>query len=596
MSIAILAALLMIGAVAQPSVRVVVDSTTVATGEPFAVRVTASGERVSRPVIPHVEDLVINRTPSGTSQSMQIQFINGRAVTNQVHEWVYYATAKREGAITLPPISVRIDGKDYFSEEIQLTAQEPAPPQVVTPPPAPGRPQRGAAPSPPDGQKEITWDDVVLVECTVDKRRAYQGEPIQLTLSIWELQYWGLTIRYTGPRSFDMPKSEGFYALPPEQRRRVASRNRFDYEVQEFTQRLYPMRAGMLDISTWSWQGMATVMAQFGPKTHSYRLTTQPVTIEVLPLPASPPGFTGAVGRFRVQAQVSARDTEQGVPVELLLRVSGEGNPDAIGAPQLPALSWAHVSGQLSQVEPDPAGAAGFTKVFRYTLSPHEIGEHAIPPIPFCYFDPASERYRTEETRPIALRVAPPREGVYASADHPAAPQYRADIEEDIWSVKPVAGRLRIRGGSVALPTTVVVSPPLLWGGFFLFMRRRRRLLTDPEYARKYYARSRGHKRLARVAASPEPVEELYRALIEFLADACNVNAAGLTSEDVRGLLEGRGLRDEAAENLVKILRACERDRYAAAKLSPAEMDALTRAAVSCVDRLEEALLKGRAS
>lgn len=580
---------------AQPSVRVSVDSTTVFVGEPFAVRVSASGTRVGRPVIPHVDDLVFNRTPAGTSQSMQIQFINGRAATNEVHEWTYYATPKREGAITLPPISVRIDGKDYFSDELQLTAQKSPPPQVVPHVPAPGRPHGASAPDPAQGQKEVTWDDVIQVDCTVDKRRAYQGEPIQLTLSIWQLQYWGLSIRYTGPRNLEMPATEGFYALQPEQSERAASRNGFDYEVQEFTQRIYPMRPGMLEVGSWTWEGMATAMTQFGPKTHSYRLSTQPITIEVKPLPEAPPGFTGAVGRFRVQVDVAAREVEQGVPVDLFVRVSGEGNPDAIGAPAVPELPWAHVHEQLSQVEPADGGGASFTKKFRYSLTPLEIGEQSVPSIVFCYFDPSVEQYRMEESRPISLRVTPPRAGAGAQMAQAPATEARADLKEDIWSIKAGARRLRTGNTNRLASTAVVLAPPALWGGFFLLMRRQRRLRTDVEYARKYYARSRIRKRLRQVAGATEPVQELYRALIEFLADTCNVNSAGLTSNDVNKLLEERGVAAETADKLIKILRSCERDRYAAAKLSRDEVDALTHAAAACMDVLEGALRKGRA-
>jgi len=593
--IALTLACLALAAQAQPSVQVSVDSTTVFVGEPFAVRVSASGARVGRPVIPHVEELVFNRTPAGTSQSMQIQFVNGRAATNEVHEWTYYATPKREGSITLPPISVRIDGKDYFSEELQLTAEKSPPPQAVPHVPAPRRPHAGGVPDAAQTEKEVTWDDVIQVECTVDKRRAYQGEPLQLTLSIWQLQYWGLSVRYTGPRNLEMPSTEGFYALQPEQEERRASRNGFDYEVQEFTQRIYPMRSGMLEIGPWTWEGMATAMTQFGPKTHSYRLSTQPITIEVLALPEAPPGFTGAVGRFRVQVEIPVKEIEQGVPVDFMVRVSGEGNPDAIGSPVMPELSWAHVHEQLSEVNPDCKGGPSFTKSFRYTLTPLEIGGQSLPSISFCYFDPAAERYRTEDSRPIAVRVIPPSGNASVAAAPTPVAQTQADMKEDIWSIKAAGGSLRKGNGGALAPAVVALAPPVLWSGFLLFMRQQRRLRTDADYARRYYARSRIRKRLRQIAGAADPVQELYRALIEYLGDTCGLNSAGMTSADVRKLLEERGVANESGETLVKILRSCERDRYAAAKLSKDELDALTHAAVSCMDVLEGALRKGAA-
>jgi len=154
---------------------------------------------------------------------------------------------------------------------------------------------------------------------------------------------------------------------------------------------------------------------------------------------------------------------------------------------------------------------------------------------------------------------------------------------------------LRKGNGGALEPAVVALAPPVLWSGFLLFMRQQRRLRTDADYARRYYARSRIRKRLRQIAGAADPVQELYRALIEYLGDTCGLNSAGMTSADVRKLLEERGVANESGETLVKILRSCERDRYAAAKLSKDELDALTHAAVSCMDVLEGALRKGAA-
>lgn len=587
-------------AVAQPSVTVRVDSTAVRTGEPFALYVAASGERVGRPVIPHVEGLVINRTPSGTSQSTQIQFINGRASTNQVNEWTYFATAKRDGEIVIPPITVKIDGKDISSNELRITASAAPPPQAI---PAPqqrpggrGRPRQTTQAPPPQPQQpanEPTWDDVVIIECDVDKRRVYQGEPVVLTLSIWELQLWGLTVRYTGPRNLTMPSSEGFYATTPQRVDRSAQRKGFDYQVVEHTQRLYPMRSGKLQIDSWAWEGVASAITQLGPQSHSYQLATPSIAVDVQPLPEPPPDFSGAVGRFRIQAQLKGQTVEQGVPTDLVLRIDGEGNPDAIAAPALPALPWAHISGPATQVQSQDQSGASFIKEFSYSLTPLEAGEFTIPPTQLCYFDPAAESYKTDATREIKLTARPGQAPTLAQAEPaPAAPAGTA-AEENIRSIR--VGRTRLRTGTQSnlVSTATVIAPPALWCGFLVFMRRLRRLQTDERYARDYYARSKSRKRLNRMANSAEPVQELYRALVDFLADKYGVTAAGMTSSDARQLLESHGTPEDLILNVDRVLRACERDAYAAIKLNPEEIQALAHAAVACMDRLE-ARLRGR--
>lgn len=585
---------------AQPSVTVRVDGTAVRTGEPFALHVAASGERVGRPVIPHVEGLVINRTPSGQSQSMQIQFINGQAATNQVYEWTYFATAKHDGEIVIPPISVKIDGKDIASQEVRITAAPAPPPQALSPPQqrpsARGRPYQPA--QPPQQQqpaKEPTWDDVVMIECDVDKRRVYQGEPIVLTLSIWQLQLWGLTVRYTGPRNLTMPSSEGFYATTPQRQERSAQRNGFDYQVEEYTQRLYPMRSGQLQIGSWAWDGMASAITQLGPQSHSFQLTTPSITIDTKALPEPPPNFSGAVGHFRIQEQVKGQVIEQGVPVDLVLRVEGEGNPDAIAAPALPALDWAHVSGPATQVQSQDQAGASFAKDFLYAMTPLEAGEFTIPPTQFCYFDPAAETYKTGATREIKLAVRPGQAPTLTQTQETVMPVVDPAAEETIRSIRVADTRLRKRPQTGLLVTVPVLAPPMLCGGFLVFVRRRRRLQTDERYARDYYARSKSRKRLSRMADSSDPVQELYRALADFLADKYGAVAAGMTSSDARRLLESHGVPEELIQSVDRVLHACERDAYAAIKLQPDEIQALAHAAVSCMDQIEDQLRRRRA-
>ena len=585
-----------IAAQAQPAVTVRVESTAVHVNEPFALRISASGERVGRPVIPHVEGLVINRTPAGTSQSMQIQFVNGQAATNQVYEWTYYATAKREGELVIPPVSVKIDGQDVQSQEIRLTASAAPAPQAIPQPQAPsprgqGRPYQSVTqPQQPSG--EPTWDDTVLVECTVDKRRVYQGEPIALALSIWELQLWGLSIRYTGPRNLSMPSSEGFYATTPQRAERLAQRKGFDYQVEEYTQRLYPMRSGQLQIGAWVWEGLASAITQMGPRSHEFQLSTSPITIDVQPLPEAPAGFNGAVGRFRIQAQMQNQGIEQGVPADLTLRIDGDGNPDAIGAPDLPALEWAHVSGPSTDVQGVDQAGVSFVKNFRYSLTPLQAGDFAIPPVPFCYFDPAAKKYVTEETRVLNVSVQPGQVPTIGPSPEQPAPAPVTAPEDNIRTIHVGKERLRARPGSAAA-TLVLLAPPFFYGGFFLFMKRLRRLQTDARFARDYYARSKSRKRLEGMAHAVDPVQELYRALIEFLADKFNVTAAGMTSRDARQLLESKAVAPELIEGVDKILRACERDAYAAGKLNREEISALAHAAVSSMDRIEHWTRKG---
>ncbi|MFP4499936.1 MAG: BatD family protein [Candidatus Hydrogenedentota bacterium] len=587
-----------------------VESTRVTAGKAFPVTVTAAGTRVGRPIIPHVQGLVINRTPASTSRSIQVEFRNGRSNTVEQHTWVYYATAQSPGEITLPPIQVRIDGKTYKTDPIPLTAEKQSPgggqqrqPRSGRPgvagrgeqgEPGAGQPRQPGSTRPQDGtqDREPTWDDVVFVESMVDKREVYQGEALTLTVRVGELNIGGVKIR--GPRNVSMPESAGFYSQPVDQQETTLERNGFPYRVHVLEQQLFAMRTGRLEIGRFRFAGVARAWTNGGGlDTRQFDLDTEPIYVDVRPLPNPPKNFSGAVGRFRIVADMPQRDLEQGLPVELRLRVTGQGNPDAIGEPALPAMPWAHVSGPRKDVTGRGSGGNTLTKTFTYTLTPLEPGEYTVPPVRFVYFEPKAGGYRTDDTPPMQVRVA--RGELPETLPEQTATTTPEGPAQDIWSIKRNAGGLgSARGGGLA-SAAVLVAPPALWGVFLAFFRRQRRLQHDTRYARNYRARAKSRERLRRMETAEEPVQELYRAVTGFLADKFNVEGAGMTSRDAARLLEDAQAPPEVTQGFVKALRACERERYAKTQLSQEEVNALAHAAVAHMDSLDTHLRGGRA-
>ena len=167
-------------------------------------------------------------------------------------------------------------------------------------------------------------------------------------------------------------------------------------------------------------------------------------------------------------------------------------------------------------------------------------------------------------------------------------------LGEDLATILTGAGPLYSHRSGMAANAVAFALPPLAFGIFFIFLRRLRRFSEDSAYARGYFALSRARKRLLEAATEPEPAEALGKALTGFLADKLDCNEAGLTSQDVRSLLEERCMAADLIEAVVKVLRACERAQYAGTRLSAEECNALTRAAEAAMDRLDAGLRGGR--
>ncbi len=579
---------------AGPQVRAYVERTTVSLNRPFIFWVEIDGSNIGQPQIPDVDGVNINRQASQTRQSIQI--INSESKT--MRSFGFYAQATKLGRLTIPPISIEVDGKTLQTEPIVLN--------VV------GSPQEAAAagtdPQSQQGQsarttrtgnageRELTWDDIALATAEVSKKDVYQGEAVQLTLELWVLRNPNLDVGSAPGQKLEYPSSEGFYAATMDATRTQKERNGLQYDVTQFHQVLYPTRSGDLTIGSWHWDGYGRYNF-FNSKELS--LNTRPIVISVKPLPeGAPPNFSGAVGSFTVKASLDSSQMTQGVPTPYVVRITGRGNPDAILAPILPKVENAQVSDPEKEVKPSVTGGEiAFEKTFTYAITPQVPGDLVVPSFDFCYFDPVAGAYKNQTVESVTATVFATNEKPATVVVSPALPDSSGHVNVigvDILPIVTEAGSLRpahaIPGGTGVL----YAVPVMAYAGVALVMRRRRRFEQDTGYARAYSAKSRSYKRLKNVAAASEPSEELFKALAGFVADKFNVPEAGMTSSDVRPLFEQRGIDPDLVDNFTRILRACERARYASARLSPEEVRALSDGAVAAMDRLEADLKRER--
>ncbi len=568
-------------AAAQVAARVGVSEVVV--GQPFDIVVKATGEQAS-PVPPQAtDDVEVARSPHQTARSMETRIVNNQIDMTRGFTWVFRATALREGTITIPPFTINVDGEQQQTEALQVTATKGAPrsPDVVQ--------RRPAQPS---------VDDVVLLETEVDKREVYQGERVRLFYRVWKLDRPGTTIRFTGGRIPAPPETQGFYAT--DIRRNVLRRERDSvrYEVEEFSRDLYPTRDGTLTIGSWNWTGIAIVPQRFAiAQRHEVVKDAAPVEVTVKPLPARPDNFSGAVGQYRATASLASNTTQQGVPVDFTVRITGRGNPAAVNAPPLPELPWAQVSGPRIDLTQSGQGDNLYDKMFVYSLVPLESGTHTVPPVAFCYFEPNTGVYRTEETAAAELAVA-------ATGDAPRLVTAGGTRAPEAGQVEILADDLQPIVTSVAALNTwrpyrvvdifVFAGPPFAFLGLSLLALRQRRFRENPDLARAHFARSNTARRLAAVPHSDAPADALYEATTHYLADKLGAHAAGMTSADARELLHARGVDETLIAGFDRVLRKCERARYASATLSPQEVRAMTDAVHEQINALDRALA-GRA-
>ncbi len=558
-------------------VRAWASAVNVTVGEPLWIYVEASGIQIELPETIELDWATIDPRTAIRSSS----FSSGHQGQRTTEKIGYLAIPTKVGAFTVPPISVRVTGRVLETQPIEVTVHN----QEI----------RAAEPDAPPPAAELTQDDLVFIKMDVDKKTAYQGEPILLTMQLWRIQNRRITSGpYRGALIYG-PATEGFFVRELEPVQYEATRGAWTYDVTETSKLLYPTRSGVLTVGVWHWEGIALVNRQSIVQRDKlyYRFDAGPIDIAVMPLPPAPAGFSGGVGKFDVVAELSPSIVTQGVPLKLRVRVEGFGNPDAIGDPALPELGWATIR------EPERellfTGVSGnpqprLDKRFTFPVTPLRPGRMVIPEFPFVYFDPELARYETRPLGPFTVDVlASEEESTYllTSPDVPAAERHVEIIAEDIRPVIDRAQSLSVRRTSAALWLIPFLVPVLGYAVLAFTHTRARRRREDVGWARSQIAHRAGMRRLQDVARSAEPADALYRALVSFIADAFNFDGAGKTSADINSELSAAGVPADLRDRTIHILRACERERYASQRHTNDEIMALLGAAESCMSAID---------
>lgn len=548
------------------TISVSTESQTFTKGVPFRVEVVIVGRDLTDIDLPEIDGASIGSRPaySGTN----IQIVNG--VRTSSVTLGYNILPERAGALVIPPFKAVVDGETVASQELRITVMD--------------------APKSDDSTARSTSGDRDLfTEIKTDKLEAYQGEPIILTMEVWIST--GAAVQYE-PTGF--PELTGFYALPRDANEgkaleRYETRNGKNYKVVPFVQILFPAQSGELRIGPWTW----SCSIAFGARQRIRDVKTDPFSITVKPLPPSPPGFSGSVGTYQISSSLSTPNTDVGVPSMLTVNVSGNGNPDAIGAPALPAIDGLYVDDPRRIEHPISTGPSG--QDFVYKITPQRPGNIEIPAIGYTYFDPETGSYQTAQTKPLVLFVRATKKEdqvVVGAGGEFKKESLGSDILDIVTSTRALGP-----AGDLTAPTIVGYGVPVLaYVAFAFVLLRQRRFANDRAFARRYGALQRATELLEEARHSKRSADALYHAVTGYIADEFNLPETGMTSAEARLFFASRQVPDDIAEPFHKILKACERARYAASELSADEVDALIQGAKTGMDRLDQFLRQGRAA
>jgi len=608
-----LAALLLAPAAAFAEVEfvAVVDKDEVGLDDTLTLTVSVSldsgakEEKLELPAAPAFQ--VLSR-----SQSQSTSFSMGGGPPSFKHARIHtlVLAPTKAGTFTIRPGTLRVGGKTYRTGAIQVTVDASRrPAQRPRPSPANpfgfpddlfGNPRDMFAD--PFGNDAPPSDSDLYVRNHVDKRKVFLGE--QITLST----YLFSQVDVSGIDNPKTPKLDDFWVEDLENPSQISGELKnidgVTYRVFLLRKRaLFPVKAGKLtidpfelDIST----GFRAIFA--GRKVHR---ASQPVTIEVQPLPpGAPTGFESPnVGQWRLSAEASPTNVKLGQPVTLKLLLEGTGNLKSVVVPKLPPIPG------LKAYEPTRSdrvstskGRFGGQRVLEYLLMPEKTGELQIPSLSFATFDPVSGSYRSDQTQPITVMVEAT-SGVTTALTGAQLP---------VGGDRPVnllGGGLRslrftpqlerpsppLFLRSFYLP--VAASPLVLWLGLVLVGAARSAFANQAPGARQRRAGSRTRKRLRKAESllaeskSEAFYSEVSRALNDYLTDKLGVSALGLTRDELNGRLARVGVSDETSARLDGVLDSCDAGRFAPGAGEQSALQRVLTEALAVMEAIESTRL-----
>ncbi|MGQ8335495.1 BatD family protein [Sunxiuqinia sp. A32] len=568
----------------------------VSVGEQFRLSFTLN-ERGTDLQLPDMSNFEVLMGPS-TSTSFSSQIINGKVTQSNSYSYTFILRAKKEGSFTIRPGSIKVDGKVYESNELDI--------QVVK-----AKASSGSQQSTQQQQSTSTASldkDDLFVKVDLDKRNVFKGEQIIATVKI----YVAPTVPITSFDDVKLPSYEGFWTQEIDIPSQISfSREVYDNKIYQVgilkKTILFPQQTGKIKIDPFEItclvrQRVRQQRSFFDDFFDNYRtipakVVSDPVNISVKELPSPPASFYGAVGNFDFSASMDKTNLKANEAVTLSVKISGNGNLRLIEAPklELPSDFEVYDPKTTDNLNASDNGLRG-SKTFEYLFIPRFAGEYTIPAVQFAYFNPATGKYVYKKSSEFTINVAKGDDEQTATVTSAFSKEDVRYIGKDIRYIKQNQYKLKSKAttfyGSLAFYLSYLGSA-LLFLIVTLVYRKKLKENANLQLVRNKQANKVARKRLktASVFLKQQKAEEFYEAILKafwgYLSDKLNIPVADLNRENAVSSLQKRQVTIELTDELNSLIDSCEFARYAPSA-SGVTMDEVYNKSASLMGKLEK--------
>jgi hypothetical protein len=501
------------------------------------------GKSLPMPDIPGLKIQLVGHSPTSS-----ITIENFRVIRSSQDIYNFAVTSLKPGEYSIPAMSVQVGNTTLTSPPLKLKVLRPN--------------EASTAPANPVAQ-------YAFVKLALPKPKVYIGELFTLEIQVYAVNGQLRQVSRLPAEGFTIVKGEAGAERPAQIGNRA-------FKLIPVQVALVPNRTGKLELGPVQCDYLLEVRGWGGffPQSQPVQLVSDPVTIEVLPLPSQnvPPSFRGAVGDYQMTVQANPTNVAVGDPVTLKVQVAGRGHLDSLVSPI--STNWPDFKlyPPSSKVEsPDSLGREG-AKTFEQVVTPLNAGVAVIPPITFTFLDSATGQYRTLTQAAIPLNVKP-------AAGPQVQPTILAQTGSDGSPTTRDIVHIKTRLGTLAtVPPPWIQQPrflaiqllPLgLWLGAWGWRKRHDFWERNPRKRRQREVARLIHDGLPKLRQTAEAnrFDEffviLFRLLQEQLGERLDLPAPSITEAVIEEHLRPHGVPEEILTQLHELFQACNQARYA---------------------------------
>ncbi|WP_243345431.1 BatD family protein [Parabacteroides sp. FAFU027] len=579
----------------------------VAKGEQFQLVYSVNSDNARDIRMPSIGNFDVIFGPSASSYS-STQYINGKMSREVATSYTFILIAKKEGTFTIPAATVTVGGTKYSSNAVSVRV---LPADKSSGQQAAAQGGRASTSTTTESGAKISNQNF-FVRLNLSTKKIYEQQYIQATFKVYS--------RY----DFDFenekyPEFEGFMVedyTPKTRQLTLETVNGQTYRVGVLRQLLlFPQRTGTIKIGGCKLNAVVRIQSRAGGGGRSifddffetYQdvrkvLTTEPVTVEVLPLPANKPAtFNGAVGNFNITSSINRQHLKANESVTVKVVISGNGNLKLLKNPEIkfPADFEVYDPKVTNNIKTTAAGTVG-SKVIEYLAIPRFQGKYTIPRVTFSYFDPNSRTYKTHQTQSFDLQVDKGVSGSQnISADYTSKESLKL-LGQDISFIKTekfVLSKEKNYFFGSALYWLLYILPLLAFIVVFVIFRKNAQENANLAFMRTKKANKVAEKRLKLAAKylkenkKDDFYDEVLKASWGYLSDKLNIPVSALNRDNIESELIKYGAAEEVVKTFHEILDTCEFARYAPVQ-SSGEMHQTYEKTVDVIGAMEKIIKK----